>query len=117
VHLLDARTLQQVDAYAVREALDPRYATGFGDLSVHEVATDPDRPNLAYLSYYNAGFRVIRFDRGGIREVGRFIDEGGNDFWGVEVHTLPGKGRRFGKLVLASDRDYGLYIFKYTGKH
>jgi hypothetical protein len=117
VHLLDARTLQQVDAYAVREALDPRYATRFGDLSVHEVATDPDWPNVAYLSYYNAGFRVIRIDRGRIREVGRFIDEGGNDFWGVEVHRLPGKGRRFGKLVLASDRDYGLYIFKYTGRH
>jgi hypothetical protein len=33
------------------------------------------------------------------------------------VHTLPGRGRRFGKLVLASDRDYGLYIFQYIGKH
>jgi hypothetical protein len=117
VHQLDARTLEQVDAYAVPEALDPRYATRFGVLSVHEVATDPDWANIGYLSYYDAGFRVIRFDGRGIKEVGRFIDEGGNDFWGVQVHTLPGKGRRYGKLVLASDRDFGLYIFKYTGKH
>jgi hypothetical protein len=77
---------------------------------VHEVATDPDVNNLGYLSYYNAGFRVIKFGATGIQEVGRFIDQGGNDFWGVEVTKIGGQ-----KYVLASDRDYGLYIFRYTG--
>jgi hypothetical protein len=118
VHLLDARTLEETDAYAIPEALDPAFAEGFGDLSVHEVATDPDHPHLAYLSYYAGGFRVIKVGNKGITEVGRFIDEGGNNFWGVEVHILPGKGsKQDRKLVLASDRDAGLYIFRYTGKH
>jgi hypothetical protein len=116
-----------VDSYAVSEALDERFAEGFGDLSVHEVKTDPRRDvNLAYFSYYAAGFRVAEFGRGGIREVGFFIDEGGNNFWGVfpigdetaghgyPSHPGRGEGRR--PAVLLSDRDFGLYIFEYTGK-
>jgi len=110
VRLLDANTMAEIDAYAVTEALDERFAQGFGDLSVHEVATDPDR-NIGYLSYYNAGFRVIKFGPGGIAEVGRFIDQGGNNFWGVQVTRIAGE-----KYVLASDMDYGLYIFQYTGR-
>jgi hypothetical protein len=110
VHLLDARTLEPIDAFAIREALDERYATGHGDLSVHEVATDPDT-NLAYLSYYAGGLRVLRYGEDGLREVGRFIDEGGNNFWGIEVL----KHRDGQKYLLASDRDSGLYIFRYTG--
>jgi len=46
-----------------------------------------------------------------LREVGRFIDDRGNDFWGVQVFTRGGK-----EFVAASDRDYGLYIFQYTGE-
>lgn len=111
VHLLRTRTMRQVDAYAIKEATDPRYADRFGALSVHEVAMDPDRRGLAYLSYYSGGLRVIKYGRTGIREVGRFIARGGNNFWGVEVHRLPG-GR---KVVLASDIDAGLWIFRYTG--
>jgi hypothetical protein len=106
-------SIQQIDTYAIPEAQDPDYALGFGDLTIHEVATDP-RPgtNLAYFSYYSGGFRVAEYDNRGIREVGAFIDEGGNNFWGVEVHKHP-DGRYY---VLASDRDFGLYIFQYTGK-
>ncbi len=54
VHLLNATTLQEIDAYAVPEALDPAFQTGFGNLTVHEVRTDP-RANvdLAYTSYYS----------------------------------------------------------------
>ncbi|HEX6381950.1 MAG TPA: hypothetical protein VF180_11965 [Acidimicrobiia bacterium] len=115
------------DSYAVPEALDERFAEGFGELSVHEVKTDPRRRvNLAYFSYYAAGFRVAEFGRGGIREVGFFIDEGGNNFWGVfpigdetaghgyQSHPGRGEGRR--PTVLLSDRDYGLYILEYTGE-
>lgn len=108
VHLYDADTMQDVDQYYVPESQDPAYAEGFGDLSVHEVATDPDE-NLAYISYYAAGFRVVTYGPDGLTEVGHFIDEGGNNFWGVEVHEHP-NGQEY---VLASDRDSGLYIFQY----
>ena len=98
--------IRQIDTYAIPESQDPRYATGFGDLSVHEVALDPEK-KLAYVSYYAGGLRVLRYGDNGITEVGAFIDEGGNNFWGVEVHRIGGK-----QYVLASDRDYGLYIFQ-----
>jgi hypothetical protein len=111
VHLLRTETMRQVDAYAIDEATDPRYSERFGDLSVHEVAVDPNHKRLAYLSYYSGGLRVIEYGRGGIKEVGRFIARGGNNFWGVEVHKL----RNGRQVVLASDRDGGLWIFRYTG--
>lgn len=110
VHQYNANTMQDVDQYYVPESQDPAYAEGFGDLSVHEVATDPDR-NLGYISYYGAGFRVVSYGAGGMREVGRYIEEGGNNFWGVEVHKHP-NGQKY---VLASDRDSGVYLFQYTG--
>ena len=46
----EAGKFTEVDAYAIPEALDERYASGFGDLSIHEVATDP-KARLAYSSY------------------------------------------------------------------
>jgi hypothetical protein len=117
VHLHDARdgNLKIIDSYAVPEALDPEFMDGFGILSVHEVKTDPrDKVNLAYISYYNAGARVVKFNRQqGIQEVGFFIDEGGNHFWGTFPHRL-GKSRG-APLLLFSDRDRGLYILRYTG--
>jgi hypothetical protein len=103
-----AGSISQIDTYAIPEAQDPAFSEGFGDLSIHEVAMDPDR-RLAYLSYYAGGFRVVEYGNQGLREVGAFIDEGGNNFWGVEVYQRQGK-----TYVLASDRDFGLYIFRYT---
>jgi hypothetical protein len=112
VHLYDRATFQELDTYSIPEGQDAAYASGFGDLSVHEVATDPNR-NLAYLSYYAGGFRVLRYSRTtGLTEVGRYIAQGGNNFWGVQVHRVAATGQ---KVVLASDRDYGLFIFRYTG--
>ncbi len=108
----EAGKLTEIDQYAVPEALNPSFAFGFGDLSIHEVATDPRR-NLAYVSYYAAGARVVQFGDEGVREVGRFIDEGGNDFWGVEyAKDERGTGR---PLFVASDRDFGLYVLRYRG--
>jgi hypothetical protein len=109
-----AGAISQVDTYAIPESQDPAYATGFGALSVHEVAMDPENEGIAYISYYSGGFRVVEYGAKGIKEVGAFIDQGGNDFWGVEVHRIRGA-----QYVLASDRDYGLYIFQYeaTGNH
>ncbi|TMR09693.1 hypothetical protein ETD86_42605 [Nonomuraea turkmeniaca] len=110
VHLYDRQTMKELDTYAVPEAHDPAYATGKGDLSVHEVATSAKQADLAYFSYYSAGFRVTRIVAGKIQEVGHFIDEGGNNFWGVQVFEHNGQ-----EYVAASDRDHGLYIFRYTG--
>lgn len=108
LRLLEASTLREVDSYAIPEALDPRYASRFGDLTIHETAADPTR-DLVYASWYNAGLRVLSFGPAGLREVGHYIDSGGNNFWGVQVHRTA-KGE---DLVLASDRDSGLYIFRY----
>ena len=106
-------SIEQIDTYAIPEGQDEDFAMGFGDLTVHEVAMDPRRgTGLAYLSYYAGGFRVVEYGNHGIKEVGAFIDEGGNNFWGVDVHKHK-DGKHY---VLASDRDFGLYIFQYTGK-
>ena len=54
--------------------------------------------------------RVFTFGPGGLTEQGKFIDEGGNNFWGVEQFNLANQ-----RYFAGSDRDYGLYIFRYTG--
>jgi hypothetical protein len=112
VHLYDAQTMQDLDQYFIPESQDPAYAEGFGDLSVHEVATDPDE-DLAYVAYYTGGFRVLKYyDEAGnpdLQEVGSYIDPGGNNFWGVEVHKHP-NGQKY---ILLSDRDSGVWIFQY----
>jgi len=112
VHLFQnqAGKMTELDTYAIPEAHDPAYAEGFGDLSVHEVATSAVRNDLAYLSYYSGGFRVLEIQGNELQEVGHFIDVGGSNFWGVEVFQSGGQ-----ELVAASDRDFGLYIFRYTG--
>jgi hypothetical protein len=112
VHLYQNGTgkLTELDQYAIPEAHDPSKASGYGDLSVHEVATSHQDASLAYLSYYSGGFRVIRIVNDEIVEVGAYIADGGNNFWGVEVFSHNGR-----ELVAASDRDSGLWIFEYTG--
>jgi hypothetical protein len=121
VSLHDARAanLDVLDTYAVAESKREDHAQGFGNLTVHEVKTDMRAgKDLAYMSYYDAGLRVAKFDRSGIREVGHFIAPGGNDFWGV-YPVLPGNaGKRANArpLLLMSDRDSGLWILRYTGK-
>ena len=102
--------MREVDAFAIPEALDEDFAFGFGDLSIHEFATDPER-NIAYSAYYSGGMRVLSFGGRGLEEVGRFIDQGGSNFWGVETFT----SKKFGRLFAGSDRDFGLYILRYTG--
>jgi hypothetical protein len=119
VHLLNAETLEEIDTYAIPEGLSPAFVRttanpfGFGNLTVHEVATDIES-NLAYFSYYAGGFRVATFGPDGIQEVGHFIDANGNDFWGVQVFRLPDDPTET-TYVAASDRDSGLWIFRYTG--
>lgn len=114
VHLYRNGTgkLQELDTYAVGEGMDPAYANGFGNQTVHEVAVSKQNPHLVYASYYDAGLRVLSIKNDRITEVGHFVDEGGNDLWGVQILQRAG-----GEYVLASDRDFGLYVFKYTGKN
>lgn len=114
-------TLTEVDTFAVPEAHDPAYAEGFGDLSVHEVATDPLDSSLAYLAYYDAGLRAVQIQCSNpadkstcdLVEVGGFIDRAGsdnlagNDFWGVETFVRNGT-----TYILGSDRDSGLWILR-----
>jgi hypothetical protein len=102
--------LVELDTFAIPEAMNPAYASGFGDLSVHEVAVSPTRNDLAYFSYYSAGFRVLKIVNDKLVEVGRYIDASGNDFWGVQVFHHAGQ-----EYVAASDMDHGLFIFRYTG--
>jgi hypothetical protein len=102
--------LEQLDTYAIPEAMDPKFAVGHGDLSVHEVATSLERNDLAYLSYYAGGFRVIRIEDDQLVEAGRFVDVAGNNLWGVQVFQHEGR-----EYVAASDIDFGLYVFRYTG--
>ncbi|HSP27689.1 MAG TPA: PA domain-containing protein, partial [Ilumatobacteraceae bacterium] len=110
VRLFDRTDMSEIDAYAIPESRDSDFASGFGDLSVHEVATSLQDEGLAYLSYYAGGIRVIDVDaETGITEMAAFIDEGGNNFWGIEAFERDGV-----EYIAASDRDKGLYILKYT---
>ncbi|MFE2643067.1 LVIVD repeat-containing protein [Streptomyces nigra] len=97
--------LEQIDTYAIPESQDPKYATGFGDLSASHVAIDPDRP-LVYATFYSGGLRVLSYGDDGLREVGSYC-EPGVDFLGVVVHKIGGKTH-----VLVTDRNYGLYVFE-----
>ena len=109
VHLYDrteSGTAAELDTYAIGEAHDEGFATGFGDLSVHEVATDPRRRDRAYLSYYSGGMRALKIENNELVETGGYLDPEGNDFWGVEAFERNGK-----TIVLGSDRDDGLWIF------
>ncbi|HEU4451334.1 MAG TPA: hypothetical protein VFR63_15305 [Gaiellaceae bacterium] len=109
VHLFDADTLAELDTFAIPEAHDPAYSSGFGDLTVHEVATDPDEADRAWLSYYSGGLRALQIVGGELVETGGYLDPNGNDFWGVEAFVRNGR-----TIVLASDRDSGLWIFRQT---
>lgn len=110
IHLYDRATMTELDTWAIDEAHKPAYAIGFGDLSVHEVATSQVDANVAYYSYYSGGFRVTEIQGNELVEVGGYLDQDGNNFWGVEVFQRNGR-----EYVAASDRDHGLWIFQYSG--
>jgi hypothetical protein len=108
LHLLDHDTMRELDQYSIPEAIDSRFVSGFGDLTIHEITTDPTG-SVGYAAWYSGGLRVIDYDDGTLEEVGRFIQPEGADYWGVELNV-----RRDGRLfVLNSDRNYGLYIFRF----
>jgi hypothetical protein len=116
VHLFDAATGEELDTYAIDEAHQESKAFGFGDLTVHEVAVDPQDASLAYLSYYGGGMRAIQIVCSNpsdtstceLIEVGGYLDPLGNDFWGVEAFV----GDDGQTYVLGSDMDSGLWVFR-----
>jgi uncharacterized repeat protein (TIGR01451 family) len=108
LHLINADTMQHIDQYAVPQSIDPRFAFDFGDLTIHEITTDPTG-DVGYIAWYSAGFRVVDYSAGRLEEVGHYVDPAGSDIWGVELNV-----RRDGRLfALASDRSYGLQIFRF----
>ena len=101
--------MQEVDFYAPLENQDVAYAENYGDMSVHEVATDPGR-NLVFVSHYALGMRVLSYNNGGMTEGGAFVEQGGSNYWGVEIHKFDGT-----TYILGSDRDRGLRVFTFPG--
>ncbi len=108
----------ELDTFAIDEAHDPNYAFASGDLTNHEVATDPQSASHAYLSYYAGGLRSIEIQCSNpsdettcdFVETGGYLDPHGNNFWGVEAFVRDGQ-----TIILGSDRDSGLWIFRRTG--
>jgi hypothetical protein len=107
-NLTQGAKMQEVDFYAPEEGQNEFYADDFGDMTVHEVATDPAK-RLVYVSHYALGMRVLSYNDSGLKEVGAFVEAGGSNYWGVEVHKLGNK-----QYILGSDRDRGLRIFTYA---
>jgi len=66
---------------------------------------------LTFASYFDGwGYVHLFANTAGMAELDTYaIDEAGNNLWGVEVFDDGGT-----EYVAASDRDKGLYIYKYT---
>ena len=112
----------EIGQITIPETADEDFAIGFGDVTVHEVEVPRGDPNegganidddkLAYFSWYSGGFRVVDFtDPANPEEVGFYIDDEGNNFWGVAL----AEDQNGDRVALLSDRDFGLFIFRYTG--
>lgn len=111
VHLfsntLSGGKFAEIDTYAIDEAHNSAFATGFGTLSVHEVAVHPTDPVRSYLAYYNGGLRALEIQGNELVETGGYLDPEGNDFWGVDTFVRDGC-----TYIAASDRDSGLWLFR-----
>ncbi len=111
----DPANIVEVGTYATERTLPPENAAAAGTRDAHNVVVDGD---LAYWAWYYEGVRVVDFSDcdagdgfGGCTPVEVAHWGGGAEppdtFWGIYVHTLP-SGE---KVVLASGRNHGLYIF------
>lgn len=115
---------------------DP-FGTDFGDLTMHNIEADPltqgvtpsfnEGPRM-FVSWYSLGMRALEYRPGhfhanlndegsysqNVHEVGRWIEEeGGSNFWGVHVDSMEIDGETT-QVILASDRNNGLYIFTFS---
>ena len=112
------------------------YGTDFGDLTMHNIEVDPNTQGVTpsfdagprmFISWYSLGMRALEYRPGhyhtnsndegsysqNVHEVGRWIDPAGSNFWGVHVDYMEIDGENT-QVVVASDRNLGLYIFEFT---
>ena len=113
------------------------YGTDFGDLTMHNIEADPLTRDLTpsfnegprmFVSWYSLGMRAVEYRPGhfhanlndegsysqNVHEVGRWIEpDGGSNFWGVHVDQMEIEGEPT-QVILASDRNNGLYIFTFS---
>lgn len=128
--ILNIDYLGMLGYFAPQELTDPELAIGAGDLTMHNMESDPltagDLPTFdagprSFISWYSAGMRAVEYRPGhwhtgngdvfswNVHEVGRFIAEDGSNYWGVHVDELDGN-----QIILGSDRNTGLWIFSFT---
>ncbi len=115
LNLYDFETGEFLDYYSPNPTIDRDHAFGSGTLSIHEIESDPrGAHNLGYIAWYAVGLKVVEWDQeaGVIRPRGVYRHVAGNDFWGVSLQ----KRGRDRPLIYMSDRDSGLWIFRYTGR-
>ena len=113
------------------------FGTDFGDLTMHNIEADPETQDVTpsfsagprmFVSWYSLGMRALEYRPGhfhdnsnnegsysqNVHEVGRWIEEdGGSNFWGVHVDRMEIGGEDT-QVILASDRNNGLYIFTFS---
>jgi hypothetical protein len=113
------------------------YGTQFGDLTMHNIEADPltqdlmpsfDEGPRMFVSWYSLGMRALEYRPGhfhdnsndegsysqNVHEVGRWIEpDAGSNFWGVHVDQMEIEGEPT-QVILASDRNNGLYIFTFS---
>jgi|GEM_PF-2551473 len=129
---VDVGQLGEIGYYAPAEAIEAEFATGFGDLTMHNVEADPLTQSIeptftegprSFISWYSLGMRAVEYRPGhyhdnsngegsyswNVHEVGRFIAEDGSNFWGVHVDEIDGE-----QIIVASDRNTGLWIFTFS---
>ncbi len=114
------------------------YGTDFGDLTMHNIEADPltqditpsfDEGPRMFISWYSLGMRAVEYRPGhfhdnsngegsysqNVHEVGRWIDPAGSNFWGVHIDEADvDRDGDAEQIVLASDRNLGLYIFTFS---
>lgn len=130
---MDVPTGHHLGYYAPAETVeDTGLGTAFGDLTMHNIEADPltqdveptfDAGPRMFISWYSLGMRALEYRPGhfhdnsnnegsysqNVHEVGRFIAEDGSNFWGVHVDEAEDGDQ----IILASDRNTGLWIFKF----
>lgn len=112
---------EHIGHYAPAEVADPAFATNAGDLTMHNIETDPTNRSRMFISWYSLGMRAVEFREGhlhnpttpgqsvaswNMHEVGRWIAPEGSNFWGVHVTEVNGQ-----QVILGSDRNTGLHVF------
>jgi len=113
LNVSNPNNIREVGHFAVTNALvNP---PPIGNHTIHNIAIDGD---IAFISWYADGIRAVNIsnpkepkDIASFKAPTIFDDKGKliahTDFWGVYLYMINGE-----KYILASDRNFGLYILK-----